>query len=125
MGGLGVGVVRSVIAVTGGRNFSDRERLNKVLREIDPSVLYVGDCPTGADLFAREWTSGKNIVRHIFYADWKEHGRAAGPIRNQKMIEALLRMADMPILVAFPGGRGTADCIRQARLKKIMILEVP
>jgi hypothetical protein len=37
-------------------------------------------------------------------ADGKKHGRAAGPIRNQKMPE------EKPeLVVAFPGGRGTAD----------------
>lgn len=42
-------------------------------------------------------------------ADWKRHGRAAGPIRNQKMLEEKPEM-----VVAFPGGKGTADMVKKA-----------
>jgi hypothetical protein len=43
-------------------------------------------------------------------ADWQKHGTAAGPIRNKQMI-----VSGKPDLVlAFPGGRGTADMSRRA-----------
>jgi hypothetical protein len=49
------------IAVTGERDWKDRARVWDELDAIlephtyDSVALYVGDCPTGADLFAREW----------------------------------------------------------------------
>lgn len=50
-------------------------------------------------------------------ADWAVYGKEAGPIRNQKMIDE-----GMPdLLVAFPGGRGTADMVRKASKARLRI----
>ena len=54
-------------------------------------------------------------------AAWKQHGRAAGPIRNRQMLERSLELiADLPLgagllVIAFPGSRGTASLLDQAR----------
>jgi hypothetical protein len=53
-------------------------------------------------------------------ADWFSHGKAAGPIRNQEM----LAMEAPALVVAFPGGRGTADMVRRARKAGVDVLEV-
>ena len=50
----------------------------------EPAVTIVhGHCPTGADAIANRMI-GLEIERHP--ADWEEHGRAAGPIRNAEMV---------------------------------------
>lgn len=47
-------------------------------------------------------------------------GRAAGPIRHQRMLDE-----GMPDLVlALPGGRGTADMVRHATLAGVEVIEV-
>ena len=54
-------------------------------------------------------------------AAWKQHGRAAGPIRNRQMLERSLdRASALPLgagllVIAFPGSRGTASLVDQAR----------
>jgi len=54
-------------------------------------------------------------------AAWSEHGRAAGPIRNRQMLERSLDLASaLPLgagllVIAFPGSRGTASLMDQAR----------
>jgi hypothetical protein len=54
-------------------------------------------------------------------AAWSEHGRAAGPIRNRQMLERSLDLASaLPLgagllVIAFPGSRGTASLLDQAR----------
>ena len=52
-------------------------------------------------------------------AEWSRLVVAAGPIRNQAMLEeagGLAHRAGAELLVlAFPGGAGTASCIREAR----------
>jgi len=54
-------------------------------------------------------------------AAWQQHGRAAGPIRNRQMLERSLDLASaLPLgagllVVAFPGSRGTASLVDQAR----------
>jgi predicted Rossmann-fold nucleotide-binding protein len=52
-------------------------------------------------------------------ARWSEHGIAAGPIRNRQMLAHAGALATVQgavlVLLAFPGGVGTASCIREAR----------
>ncbi|MFO8238205.1 MAG: SLOG family protein [Prochlorococcaceae cyanobacterium] len=60
----------------------------------------------------------------VLPADWHRHGRAAGPIRNRELLElaisraVALSSAAAPVsvlVVAFPGGAGTASLVQQAR----------
>lgn len=106
------------VAVTGGRNYDNVEFVYKSLEEIrsryGPFTLLVGDA-TGLDSIARDWAFIHNVGMNVFKADWKKFGRAAGPIRNKKMINRA------GLLLAFPGGRGTADCVRAAQHSGIPI----
>ena len=65
----------------------------------------------GADEGAARWGENEHIPVRAFKADWKKHGKAAGPIRNGQMI----REGRPDVVIAFNGGRGTADMMRQAR----------
>ena len=60
----------------------------------------------------------------VMPAQWQLHGRAAGPIRNRELIEQAVARAvahSSPgyqasvLVVAFPGGAGTASLVQQAR----------
>jgi K+-sensing histidine kinase KdpD len=57
-------------------------------------------------------------------ARWERHGRAAGPIRNRELLEQAIARAEAHtspgsvasvLVVAFPGGPGTASLVQQAR----------
>lgn len=74
----------------------------------------------GVDRLARNWGLRQLLPVHEFKADWKTHGKGAGPIRNAKMI----RDGRPDVVIAFPGGKGTADCVRQARSAGIQVIEV-
>jgi len=50
-------------------------------------------------------------LEQTFDAEWHRHGKRAGPIRNQRMLEE----GQPDLIVAFPGGHGTADMVRRAR----------
>jgi hypothetical protein len=52
-------------------------------------------------------------------ADWSI-GRKAGPIRNQRMLDE----HKPDLVVAFPGGRGTADMVRRARKSGVEVTEI-
>ena len=76
------------------------------------SVIIQGGCPTGSDLLARKVADEFGIRVETFPADWQQHGRAAGPIRNQAMADA-----GADLCLAFPSrGRsaGTWDMVRRA-----------
>lgn len=118
------------ILVCGGRDFADRLA---VIRELDRltiddgdmlprrgTVIIHGACPTGADCWADEWAVVNWCQIDEFPADWATHGRAAGPIRNQRMIDE----GKPDLVLAFPGGRGTADMVRRARAANITTIEV-
>lgn len=101
------------ILVCGGRDFNSPITAWRALdllhedRGID--VLIEGDAP-GADRIAGAWARRHDIENLKFRAKWKTFGRAAGPIRNQQMLEE----GRPELVVAFPGGRGTADMVERA-----------
>ena len=60
----------------------------------------------------------------VMPAQWERHGRAAGPIRNRELLEQAIAKAvahtspgslASVLVVAFPGGPGTASLVQQAR----------
>jgi len=59
----------------------------------------------------------------IFVADWKKHGRAAGPIRNREMVRLAAHLG-VAACIAFPGGAGTEDCTKQAVAAGLLVLRV-
>jgi hypothetical protein len=101
------------VLVCGGRFFGDRAWLGSVLGEIHrvtPITKIVEGGALGADRLARQWAVARGIAVSTFEADWKVHGRAAGPMRNARMLD----LAKPDMVVAFPGGSGTANMVRQA-----------
>jgi len=115
------------ILVCGGRDFDDWHelhcRLIELTQEKDYStnevVIMTGDA-CGADWLARTWAKWEGIEYLGFPADWKKHGKAAGGIRNQQMLDE----GKPDLVVAFPGGVGTADMVRRARKSGVEVIEV-
>lgn len=117
------------VLVCGGRDFEDRSLMARTLRRFKPKVptdddlaehvIITGGAP-GADTLAAEFAEVFGIRLRIFPADWKKHGRAAGPIRNQQMLDE----GRPDLVIAFPGGRGTADMVRRARAAGVRVEEV-
>lgn len=68
---------------------------------------------------AGEWARLTGIRELAFPADWENYRRAAGPIRNRQMLVE----ATPDLVVAFPGGPGTANMIRQARAAGVPVHE--
>lgn len=116
----------SVIVVTGGRDFDDAAFVQRVLDVVhvrQPISLLLHGGARGADTLAGQWARSKRVDVEVHPARWDDFGRSAGVRRNREM---LLRAWDLEVrgLVAFAGGRGTADCVRQARQIGIPVWEV-
>jgi len=112
------------IIVCGGREFADQALLFGVLDmvgEADPIETIIQGGANGADHLARMWCATRYCRCENFPANWHKHGRAAGPIRNRQMIEE----GRPNLVIAFPGGRGTADMVRQARTSSVEVMEIP
>ena len=106
------------VLVTGGRNYNNASVVSRVLHTIDPSIICQGGA-TGADMLAAAWAVTNGIPCLTFNADWSQ-GKKAGIIRNQKMLDEF----NPDLVVAFPGGRGTADMVRRAKEAGVEVREV-
>lgn len=101
------------ICIAGGRDFDDYDVLAKVvdhvIEEIPPPIIIISGKAKGADTLGERYAKEHGFDVLLFPADWKQHGKGAGPIRNAKMAEE----ADM--LIAFWDGssRGTRNMIGQ------------
>lgn len=107
------------ILVCGGRDFMDRELVFQILDLLLPVCVITGGAD-GADKFAHLWATTMNVYAPQFFADWNEFGKAAGPIRNALM----LKDGKPDLVLAFPGGRVTADLARRARARGVPIITV-
>ncbi len=110
------------VLVCGGRNYNNREKLYSTLNNLDKEYNFIEVIEggaLGADILAAQWAIENNKKKTTFKADWSK-GRSAGPIRNLKM----LKEGKPDLIIAFPGGRGTQNMIKQAKLANLPIYEI-
>lgn len=108
------------ILVTGGRDYSDFHMVVHALRQMPEDATLVHGEARGADSLCAEWWSDihqRQIEGHP--AQWALHGKAAGAIRNQEMLDS-----GVDLCLAFPGGKGTADMVRRCRKAGVKVIEV-
>lgn len=113
------------VLVCGGRKYNNIDAVWEALNALVPTraeselVIIHGDC-TGADSIADKWANAHGVPVVKFPADWRKYGRRAGPIRNQWMI-----VEGKPDLVlAFPGGPGTANMVFEAKVAGVEVMEI-
>lgn len=105
------------ILVCGGRDFDDYAALAEALDVMRPSVVIHG-AARGADSLAHRWAQNRCVPVESYPADWRTHGKAAGPIRNRRMLDE----GKPDIVAAFPGGRGTEHMISIAMKAGIPVM---
>ena len=111
------------VLVCGGRDFNDRQLLAQTLADLHLTKrieVIIHGCAMGADTIAGWWARFAGVEELRFPADWRTHKKAAGPIRNTEM----LREGRPDLVVAFHGGRGTADMVKKARASGVRVIEV-
>ena len=106
--------------VCGGRDYSDMDAVARVFKELDiwPDDEICHGSARGADTLAGVVANGRGVKVTRFPADWNKHGKAAGPIRNQQMLDEFRP----DIVVAFPGGTGTADMCKRAKAAGVLLV---
>ncbi len=111
------------VIVCGGRDYADDLLVGETLQHyLDnmPELLMVQGGASGADLLAKTWCEQQGVPCATFKAEWSKHGKSAGPLRNA----AMLATVEPDVVVAFPGGRGTADMVRRARKAGVAVLSI-
>ena len=116
------------ILVCGGRKYNNDWAWNHVISVLSEihhatpiSAIIQGDA-SGADFLAKCWAGMYRVKCITVPALWEEHGKSAGPIRNKRMLTEF----KPDLVIAFPGGQGTADMVRQAKEHGVKVrLEEP
>lgn len=123
------------VLVCGGRDYGDYLRLKDILDDVarEYSIHYNPDdnwLPTditiisgkakGADQMAIDWAVVNYASFEEYPAQWEIYGRRAGPIRNQQMLEE----GKPDLVIAFPGGTGTAHMVKISKKAGIPVREV-
>jgi hypothetical protein len=91
-------------------------------------VLVTGGA-VGADELARQWACSRKVDHIVRYAKWEIDGKAAGPIRNLKMLGMIKANRKKARVIAFrvniPGeNRGTDHMCRIAEAEGIKVKRV-
>ncbi len=110
------------VVVTGSRYWLDEQKIRDELSKLPVMATIVhGGCKTGADVIVQRVAEEMNMDVEVFEADWERHGKRAGPIRNQEMIDS-----EPDLVLAFPmkDSKGTWDCIRKSRAAHIETIVV-
>lgn len=101
----------------------ERARLEQILDaavdRLDFRYLAVGDA-TGADALAAAYAERRAMPFKVYSADWQTHGNAAGPIRNQQMLDE----AGAEAVIAFPGSKGTRNMCSLAEKAGVRVIKV-
>lgn len=102
------------VVVTGGRDNYDIDAVKRTLDELQGEygqLFIIEGGATGIDECARCWAHDEGQQYATVPALWHIDGSRAGPMRNAAMIGTL----QPDIVVHFDGGRGTANCLAEAR----------
>lgn len=125
-----------VMLVCGGRHYNNVNTLYNTLTNICvrkkwitkpdeygnflPRVKLIQGGAKGADFWADQWAIINWVDSTTYHPDWDKDGKAAGFIRNQRMLDE----GKPDLVVAFPGGVGTADMVRRARKAGVEVMEI-
>jgi hypothetical protein len=91
----------------------------KSLAALKPTAVAHGGAD-GADTLANAAALMLSVPVTEYPADWKSYGPSGGPIRNARMLGEF--MPD--VVLAFPGGAGTADMVKRARAAGVRVVVV-
>lgn len=99
------------VLVCGGRDFCNVALVYHYLDQLHaqyPVSMVIHGAARGADSCGASWATSRGTPQQACPADWNRDGRAAGPIRNQWMLDNCAPQ----MVVAFPGGKGTDHMVR-------------
>lgn len=108
------------ILVCGGRNFNDEAYLTAVLNTYNltsDDLIIHGDAK-GADRLAGKYAEERGINVLSYPARWHIYGKSAGMVRNRHMLQD----GKPDLVIAFPGGKGTAGMVQIAEKAGVPIV---
>ncbi len=110
--------MRTIIA--GSRTITDPKILDEAIKASGFAITeVVCGGANGVDTLGKNWAQLHNIPVKMFPADWKTHGKAAGPIRNSEMA----KYAEQAICIfdVQAENKGTTDMKNKAACKGMIV----
>lgn len=112
------------VLICGSRHWSNYNSTLSVMRRLmnryGPDIIIIEGGAPGADSLARKAAIECSLTYKEFPADWDKHGRKAGPIRNQRMLDE-----NPDIVIAFheniESSKGTKDMVSKAKRKGVPV----
>jgi predicted Rossmann-fold nucleotide-binding protein len=109
------------VLICGGREYNDHDALYAALDRLHAEhgfTVVIAGGARGADTLAAQWAEHRGIPTEVYMAEWDRLGRKAGPIRNQRMLDE----GKPDLVIAFPGGTGTAGMMALARKAGVPVI---
>lgn len=108
------------ILVCGSRLWTDEAVIREFLVALPANTIIISGAAAGADRITAQICHDIGLVVNEYPADWKKHGRAAGPIRNKQMLDEgkpdrIMAFSVTPISI------GTADMIAKAKRARLPV----
>ena len=103
------------VLVCGAREWTDRRLIREVLSRLPSGTIVIEGDQRGADRIAGEVAVTLGFVVEPYPADWDRYGRAAGPIRNQRMLEEGKPGRVIAFHADLKHSHGTKDMVKRAR----------
>lgn len=118
-------VAKRRILVCGGREYANLEQFNRAMYLakvwFDNYFCVIQGGARGADRMAAVWAFFGGYPMMQMPANWDFYDKKAGTIRNTWMLDFGLP----DLVIAFPGGRGTANMVEQSHARNLDVWEVP
>lgn len=112
------------VLICGGRELPEDGKWYNLLGELDehygPFTHVIHGGATGGDNIGKQWAAGHKLPCTEYRANWRRFGKRAGPLRNQRMLDE----GKPDLVIALPGGRGTADMIQRARASGLRVIDI-
>lgn len=121
--------IERILPVTGGRHYSNRSFVRRMLTEVEPDLVIHGGA-TGADALADEWAHDNYVPRLILSvprARWNQYGKRAGRMRNANLADITRQLTDPDsgsFGLAFPGDTGTANMIEELLARDLVLYDL-
>lgn len=111
------------VLVCGSRHGFPRNKIKARLTQLPADTTVIEGEYEGVDLIARAVALELGLDVIGIPANWVRHKKAAGPIRNRRMLDMLEKEEDL--VIAFhedlANSKGTKDTVEEARLRGIKV----